>query len=256
MLISIQQLSVFFLIVARIAGVFIEMPFFSSRSFPVFIKTAVVIWISLLLWFVVPINNILPNSFVEFIFALLLEASIGFLIGFVCNIFFHAIQGAGEIMDMQMGLSVASALDPAFGMVVSIIGKLAFMFAMIIFLSINGHHMLLSALHQSFVAIPVGHIPNFASPKLVQQVISLGTSFWSIAIILAAPIVLLIFLSDFSFGIVSRVAPQVNVFMLGFQVKPMLGLFGFLLCMPFIVTYLNKILEFMLTQMLLLAKFL
>jgi len=95
---------------------------------------------------------------------------------------------------------------------------------------------------------------NFSSPDLAVQMINLGTMFWATAIKLAAPIVLLIFLADFSFGIVSRVAPQVNVFMLGFQVKPAIGLVGIMLTLPFIVKYINYLIGFMAGQFILLAQ--
>lgn len=248
MVISVQQLAVFLLILARIAGVFIQAPLFSSRSFPLPAKTAFAVWLSIVLWFVTPIQQPLPASLFNFILALISEAAVGFIIGFICNIIFIAVQSAGEIMDMQMGLSVATALDPVFGSVISVIGRLAFFIALIIFITADGHHLILTAFQQSFTALPAGKIANFASPNLVMQVIDLGTLLWATAIKLAAPAVLLIFLSDFTFGIVSRVAPQVNVFMLGFQVKPSLGLLGFLMSLPFIVKYINRLLEVMAEQ--------
>jgi flagellar biosynthesis protein FliR len=154
-----------------------------------------------------------------------------------------------------MGLSVAQALDPVFGAVISIIGRLTFFIALIIFLSMDGHHFLLSAFHQSFTALPAGKIANFVSYDLTTQIMGLGTMLWLTAIKIAAPAILLIFLSDFTFGIVSRVAPQVNVFMLGFQVKPLLGLFGLSLILPFLVRYIGKLLETMASEVVKLMAF-
>jgi flagellar biosynthetic protein FliR len=253
MIISLEQLAVFFLILGRIAGIFIQAPIFSSRSFPIFAKTSLAIWIAILLWFVTPVYEKIPETLPAFILALIFEIAIGFVIGFIVNIIFIAVQSGGEIMDLQMGLSVATALDPVFGSVISIIGRLAFFTALIIFLTADGHHLVLSAFHQSFTYLPAGKMANFASPALALQMIELGSTLWLTAIKLAAPAVLLIFLSDFTFGIVSRVAPQVNVFMLGFQVKPSLGLLGILLSLPFIVKYINRLIEFMAEQMVILA---
>lgn len=253
MIITLEQLAVFFLILARVAGVFIQAPIFNSRSFPFSAKTAIAIWIAIVLWFVTPVFETLPGSVFSFVLALILEAAIGFIIGFICNVIFIAVQSAGEIMDLQMGLSVATALDPVFGSVISVVGRLAFFTALIVFISMDGHHLILSAFHQSFTAIPVGKFADFSSPQLALQMIDLGSNLWMTAIKLAAPAVLLIFLSDFTFGIVSRVAPQVNVFMLGFQVKPSLGLIGFLMSLPFIVKYIGKLIEFMTQQLILMA---
>jgi len=253
MIISLGQLVVFFLILARIAGVFLQAPIFNSRSFPFFAKTAICVWTAIVLWFVTPVHGSLPEALPALILALIFEVAIGFVIGFTCNIIFLAIQAAGEIMDLQMGLSVATALDPVFGSVISVIGRLAFFIALIVFITADGHHLVLAALHQSFTALPAGKMANFSSPLLAQQMIQLGSNLWFTAIKLAAPAILLIFISDFSFGIVSRVAPQVNVFMLGFQVKPSLGLLGLLMSLPFMVKYINKLIEFMAEQLVVLA---
>jgi len=243
MIISVAQIEVLVFILARIAGVFIQAPLFSSRSFPATAKIAFAVWLSIILWFVTPVSPTLPDSLFSFVLTASAEVAFGFLIGFVCNLIFIAIQSAGEIIDLQMGLSVASALDPVFGSVISIIGRLTFFTALVVFILFDGHHLLLSAFHQSFSVLPAGKIANFTSYQLTAQLMDLGGALWMTAIKLAAPAILLIFLSDFTFGIVSRVAPQVNVFMLGFQVKPMLGLFGILLTLPFLIKYIGKTLE-------------
>lgn len=254
-MISVAQIEVFFFILARLAGLFIQAPLFSSRSFPFAAKTALVIWLSIILWFIVPYNHNLPTTTVGFIFVLGAEVFLGFTIGFACNIILTAVQSGGEIIDLQMGLSVASALDPVFGSVISIIGRLIFFVALIIFISIDGHLMLLSAFHQSFTTIPAGTIANFFSDNLALQMLQLGADLWMIAIKIAIPTILLIFLIDFSFGIVSRVAPQVNVFMLGFQVKPIVGLLGIMVTLPFIVTFMEHLLEKMMQNVVYIVTF-
>jgi flagellar biosynthesis protein FliR len=133
-----------------------------------------------------------------------------------------------------MGLSVANALDPIFGSTVSIVGRLTFYTSLVIFLIINGHHMILSGLYESFRALPLGTLVNI-KPVFSNELLEVGVVFWQVAVQLAAPAVMVIFLSDFAFGIVSRVAPQVNVFMLGFQVKPTLGLWAILMTLPLFI---------------------
>jgi flagellar biosynthesis protein FliR len=248
MVLTVGQLAVFFFILARIAGLFIQAPLFNSRSFFMLGKVAFALWLTIVLWFVTPVNPNLPTSLAGFALTLASEVAVGFLIGFICNILFIAIQSAGEIIDMQMGLSVAQALDPVFGAVISVVGRLTFFSALLIFIALNGHHLLLAALHNSFTLLPAGQIANFTSAGLMDQMINVVAALWLTAIKIAAPVILLIFLADFTFGIVSRVAPQVNVFMLGFQVKPILGLFALSLLMPFIVKYIEKLTETMGTE--------
>jgi flagellar biosynthesis protein FliR len=188
---------------------------------------------------VTPVATNLPTSLLGFVVVLVAEVAFGFTIGFIANLLFISLQATGEFIDAQMGLSVASALDPTFGAVISIIGRLVFFVSMIMFLEFDGHHLILAAFHQSFTALPAGQAANFTSYNLVAQISALGAALWLTAIKLAVPAILLIFLADFTFGIVSRVAPQVNVFMLGFQVKPLLGLFAISLTLPFLLRYVN-----------------
>lgn len=250
MVLTVLQLEVFLFILARIMGIFIQAPVFSSRSFPAFAKTALAIWVAIILWFVVPINlHMMPQNFLGFIFCLITETFIGFSIGFVCDIIFLGIQSAGEIIDLQMGLSVSQAFDPMFGASISIIGRLLFFMALTLFLILDGHHMLLSVLFQSFKLIPAPALVNLNSPNLAMTVLNATQNLWVIAIQIAGPIILVIFLSDFAFGIVSRVAPQVNVFMLGFQVKPVLGLVALIFLLPLLVQKFSSLLGTMAEEM-------
>jgi flagellar biosynthetic protein FliR len=237
MIITIPQLGVFLLIIDRIAGLVIEAPIFSTRLIPAMVKVCLAIWISIVLWFVVPLKAVLPADAGAFVLAMLIEFMIGFTIGFVCNMIFSAVQAAGDIIDMQMGMSIATVISPTTGGVVSIIGMISFFFAMVIFLVANGHHLILSSLVQSFRVLPIGMPIDPGNGKMMIFLMELLKSFWLIAIQLSAPIVLLIFIADFTFGIVSRVAPQVNVFMLGFQVKPSLGLAGIAMTLPLLARH-------------------
>ncbi len=236
MVITFPQIEIFLLILARVAGLFIDAPLLSSKSIPSMVKVCLAVWISAVLWFVVPVKY-LPDSVTAFVFALVVEVFIGYIIGFVSSIVLQSAQAAGDILDLQMGLSVANVLSPTTGAASSITGTFMFWIALIIFLIVDGHHMVLAAIHQSFTAIPIISFIDFSRPDLLLQMLDLLKFFWVSTIQLCAPMLLLIFLSDFSFGIVSRVAPQVNVFMLGFQVKPSLGLFGLMLLTPLLINH-------------------
>ena len=248
MFITLAQMEVFALILARVAGIFVEAPVFNSRTFPTSAKTALAIWMTMLLWFVVPVRTI-PEGALFFLVFVIKEFVIGFLIGFVCQILFSSIQAGGDLIDLQMGTSIATALDPNTGTVASMIGRFCFFIALVVFLIINGHHMILSAVHNSFRVLPVGAQINISS-GLITQLITLVSTLLLLALQLAVPALILIFLSDFSFGIVSRVAPQVNVFMLGFQVKPSLGLLVILFSLPLIMSHIALITGQMLQELL------
>ena len=240
MVLSVGQIQIFLMILARVGGLFIETPVFSARGIPTLAKITIALWLAAAFWFTIPVASTAALPMGLMILFMIKEVLIGFMIGFMCFLLFNGIQGAGDIIDLQMGLSVATTLDPIFGAVVTIIGRLAFMMATLIFLIIDGHHMLIRALHASFTILPLGGSLTF-SPSFVFQIIDGGARMWLIAIQLSAPIVLVIFLSDFAFGIVSRVAPQVNVFMLGFQVKPALGLIALMVTLPIFVSHMANL---------------
>jgi flagellar biosynthesis protein FliR len=146
-----------------------------------------------------------------------------------------------------MGTSIASALDPNTGAMSSMIGRLAFFLGLVIFFVLNGHHMILAGVHHSYSVLPIGYSVNF-SAAFALQVIEGVSSLLLIALQLAVPALLIIFLSDFSFGIVSRVAPQVNVFMLGFQVKPSLGMLALLFSVPLMTSHVGTLINRMIQE--------
>ncbi len=240
MIISFRDLTLLLLIMARLGGLFAFAPVYSSRNIPAGIKSVFVFWIAITILYVIPPGYAIPQGPLSLITALILEVCIGVLLGLICYFTFIAIQAAGEIIDLQMGLSVATMFDPLFGATVSIIGRLSFYFGLIMFLILNGHHYILQGLIKSFEIMPVGS-PIHLSPVTLGIVLDIGTNFWVMVVKLAAPAVMLIFLSDFAFGIVSRVAPQVNVFMLGFQVKPSLGLIAIIFSISLLTKHIGGI---------------
>lgn len=241
-------------VLARVLGLFGQATFFSLRSIPAMPKVAISFFIALVLWFSVPVPANLPGTAFGFLFALLAEYLLGRLLGFVSFIIVQSILSAGDLMGMQMGLSSATMFDPAHGVQISVIGTFFDYVAMIIFLAVEGHVMLISALQKSFTILPVTSALNFVGTML--PIIDLGVVLWELAVRLAAPVILTIFLLDFAMGTVSKVAPQVNVFQLGFQVKPTLGLFTLLLMMPLLVPQIVQVMNTMLEKMILIMGYL
>ncbi len=242
MVISAVHLSVFFLVFARIGGMFQTAPVFSRKDIFGVAKIAIVFWMSALILFVVPLPAHIPDKPLLFVVALIIEFLLGATIGYVAQLMFAAVAFAGSLMDTQAGLSVASILDPASGHSTTLIELILKWMVLIIFLVINGHHMLLSAVYQSFKLFPVGGM-NVNFPNAAEYLASLGGSVFLTAAKLAAPIMLIVFLVDFVFGMLARVAPQVNVFQLGFQVKPSIALIIFFAVSPGLVAIIGALMQ-------------
>ena len=234
MVVTAAQLEIFLLIIARIVGIFMTAPLFSDATVSRTFKTTFMFAIAFLLWFVIPFPDTrLPADMFLFILAAAQEFFIGYMLGMVTKIIFSGIEAAGDMMGAQMGLSVASMLDPATGRQSVVTARLLRWVVVIIFLAIDGPHFILTALYKSYDALPLLNVWNFSGAA--QHLAVTAGDIFAIAVQLAAPILLVIFLLDFAFGLVSRVAPQVNVFQLGFQMKPALGSFIFMLMIPLLL---------------------
>jgi flagellar biosynthetic protein FliR len=231
---NVLQLEIFLLILARVAGIFVTVPILSDSTVSRSFKAAFMVSLAFLLWFAVPFpTERLPGDMALFMLAAGLEFLIGYMLGSVARLVFTGVEAAGDLMGAQMGLSVASMLDPSTGRQTVVTARLLRWIVVLIFIMIDGLHFILTALYKSYDALPLLHNWNFANAA--NEISGMVGGIFSVAVQLSAPILLVIFLLDFSFGLISRVAPQVNVFQLGFQIKPALGMFIFMLMIPLLM---------------------
>ncbi|MBT5953250.1 flagellar biosynthetic protein FliR [bacterium] len=241
MVFTLTQITAFFLVFGRLAGMVTIAPFFNKKQVFAMSKVTLIFWASTLLVFLVPLPITPPDTLITFVLALVVEVLIGITIGFVSEAILVAIEFGGSLMDTQAGLSVASLLNPLTGRTSTLISLLLEWTSIMMFLQINGHHMVIAMVHKSFSLIPIGVIPNFSLAG--EYIANLGTDLFGLALQLSVPILLIVFLVDFSFGMLSRVAPQVNVFQLGFQLKPTISLIIFLAIAPGMIQSIFRMLE-------------
>jgi flagellar biosynthetic protein FliR len=165
---------------------------------------------------------------------ILREVLVGLLIGFAAALFFAAVQTAGAFIDLQMGFAMANVFDPATGANSPIMGQFKHIVLTLVFLSMNGHHFLLRALMDSYQWVPL-------SNRLFREMYDGGvsgflvrtfTETFMIALQVAAPLVVAMFLTDVGLGFLARTAPQYNVFIIGIPLKILLGLVMLLMLLP------------------------
>ncbi|GBR76590.1 flagellar biosynthetic protein FliR [Candidatus Termititenax persephonae] len=248
MVVNTLQLSIFLLIIARVAGIFMTVPILSDSTVSRSFKAVFMVTLTFLLWFVVPFpESRIPQDMGMFMLNVGLEFLIGYMLGMVTKIVFCGIEAAGDIMGAQMGLSVASMLDPSTGRQTVVTARILRQVVIMLFLMIDGLHFVLTALYKSYDALPLLQTWNFSAAA--NQIAGSVGDIFAVAVQLAAPILLVIFLLDFAFGLVSRVAPQINVFQLGFQMKPALGLFIFMLMIPLLLERITWIIGMMVERL-------
>lgn len=152
-------------------------------------------------------------------FALMIgrEVLLGALLGATASALFAGIQFAGHLVGVQIGFSIAEVFDPQSSQQAPLIGRMQELFAVLLFLILDGHHILLSALGVSLQKVPPGAFP--APPALLASVTMIGSSVFLLAIQVGGPVVAALFLTDTALGFVARAVPQMNIFLVGLPVK-------------------------------------
>ena len=164
--------AVFLLLLTRVSGIFVISPFFGSMNIPVYFRAAASFAFALVLFPVV--DNFqgvaAPATILGYAGAVLSELFVGWLIGFVAYISFAAITMAGKVMDMQAGFAVVNVMDPTSGQQMPLIGSFLYNLAIIVFVVTNGHHMIISALFESFKLVPIlGANPDLSLPLIIAR---------------------------------------------------------------------------------------
>jgi flagellar biosynthetic protein FliR len=173
---------------------------------------------------------------------------IGIAMGFTARIIFSAIDLAGEFISMQMGLGFASAYDPLNSSQTMVISEFIGLISLLLFLSLNGHLLYVATLTQSFTAIPVSANPLAAGSWL--NLAELGGKIFSAGLLLSLPIVVALMITNIALAVLTRAAPQLNVFSLGFPLTLLGGFFGLAISMSYLATPLQGLYEFAFESML------
>lgn len=179
----------------------------------------------------------LPESHVLLGILILKEVFFGFLMGFLNTIIFQGIQSAGSMIDNQRSVANARIFNPALGAQTSIFGSYLFQLSITLFITLGGHRLFLSALIESFQVVSPIEIPQLAPgfTPLLSFLVKLTAQTLIICLQLTAPILIAIFVADLILGIMNRIAPMINVFELGFNIKGMVGVILIYFALPVIL---------------------
>lgn len=218
----------------RILAVFTSAPLFSQRAFPVRARVALALLVAVASQASLPSMPIVGFNDPEAVGAVIQQVVIGLSIGFAVRVVFAAVELAGEVVGFQMGLNFAAFFDPSMNAQSSALGRLFGQLAAFLFVVLNGHIMVLMAVTRSFEAFPVGMSPLGALHKL--QLFKLGTDLFASALWIALPMVGMLMFVNLALGVVSRVAPQMNIFAVGFPITLAVGLLGVALTLPLLET--------------------
>jgi flagellar biosynthetic protein FliR len=221
------------LMFCRIASFFVVVPVFSSRNVPMPFKIGLAASVTFLTFAVTGTKTPIAMD-AEYILYIFREVIVGLLLGFLAYMFFTVVQIAGSFMDIQIGFGIANIIDPMTGASSPMVGNFKYMLAMMLFLAFDGHHYFLQAILESYKWIPLtnelfakiykGEVSNF--------VLTSFSTMFTLAFQLAVPIIAAMFLTDLGLGLLTRVAPQFNIFVIGVPIKIIIGLLMLLALLP------------------------
>ncbi len=232
-----------FLVVARISGLFLIAPLFSNKAVPARMKIAFVVMFSLI---IVPMISMKPRpilltSDVALLVAILQEVTLGLVLGFACYLVFAAVQVAGELIGNQVGFSVATLFDPANEGASGILTMFYVILGALLFMALDGHHIILAALTKSFQILPVG-IPF--ELKISAGIVELITRIFIVGMQAAVPLILVLTMLNFIFGFVNKLSPQMNIyFNTGFILGPVVGIIVLIVSIPLFRVLMTQLTE-------------
>ncbi|MBY0267802.1 MAG: flagellar biosynthetic protein FliR [Burkholderiales bacterium] len=225
---------------ARVLGLLIAAPIFGNPRFPLRVRLALALIITVVVAPTLPpLPQVAPDSLPGLgIFAQ--QLLIGLTMGFALRLIFTAVEMAGELIGLQMGLGFAVFYDPQNAGQMPLIGQFLGVLTTLIFLAVNGHLLMLSALAESFRDLPIGDLPGQGTWLAVA---GWGSRIFAAALLLAMPVVAALLTVNLALAALTRAAPQLNVFAIGFPITLAVGFSALLLTLPWLTPVVDGMLR-------------
>jgi len=239
-------ISSFLLPLFRIGSMLMVMPIVGTQLVPRRIRLYFAVAFTLAIAPVLPEMPQVEALSIQAIFLISEQIIIGVLLGLVLQMMFHIFVFAGQLISMQMGLGFASLMDPASGTSVPLIGQFLLMLVTLLFLAVNGHLVVFEIMAESFTTLPVGQALDIG-----HYAVFAGRLSWVMgaALLLALPAVSSLLVINIAFGVMTRAAPQLNIFTIGFPLTLIMGMIIFWVSTAEILTHFQIITTETLTLM-------
>lgn len=207
----------------RVSGFLLAAPIIGTQLVPARLRIMLAVLLTaLLVPTLPPMPFIDPISLPSFILVAQ-QLFIGIALGLVLQVVLQLFVVAGQLIAMQMGLGFASMVDPTNGVSVTVLSQFHLMLVTLLFVTMNGHLAMIEVFAESFQRLPVG--AGFLSNNALWAVAGWGAWMFSSALLMALPAVASLLIINFSMGVVTRAAPQLNIFAIGFPFMLIVGLF-------------------------------
>lgn len=211
------------LILVRVLGMMIMMPFLSNRNIPTNAKIGLAFFFSMIIINIIPIElQVSSTDVVNYAIVVIKEFIVGWLIGFSAYFVFTILTLAGQFVDYEVGFSMVNVFDPMSQTQITITGNFYYFLFLLFFLITRSYYFIFKGLKESFTLIPLGQMQ--LTTYLYDTVIGYFQTVLLLSIQIAAPIFFVMLITNIVLGILARTVPQLNMFVIGFPIKILLGL--------------------------------
>ena len=219
---DIAYLTLFSLIFMRMSGFVLLNPILGRKNIPASVKAGLIFTLTVAIYSYSEKEAFLIDSNIEYMFLLLKEFAAGYIIGYVTELFLFVISYAGFIIDFQMGLSMATVYDPQSNAQLPVSGSVFQAYFVLLFFAVDGHLALMKILITSAEVVPYGGI--LITQQLAWHIVEIFTECIILAVKFSLPILAAEFLFEIAAGILNKIVPQINIFVINIQLKVIVGL--------------------------------
>jgi flagellar biosynthetic protein FliR len=212
---------------ARISGFLMVISLIGTRLVPQRIRLVLALLITLVIVPTLPAMPIVDGLTLAAFLITLQQLFIGILLGLVVNLLAQVFVLAGQLMAMQTGLGMAMIVDPSNGVSVAVVAQWFLMMVNILFITLNGHMVMIEVLADSFFTMPIvayDHTQAFYSSNTLWKMAVWGNWMFAAAVVIALPVLTALLIVNFTFGVMTRSAPQLNIFAIGFPFTMLVGI--------------------------------
>lgn len=225
----------------RIAALIAASPVFGHTALPARVKIGLAAFVTLI---VAPALPAMPQATVfsaAGVWIMAMQLLIGAALGITMQLVFAAVEMAGTLVGLQMGLGFATFFDPSSNASAQVISSFLNMIAVLAFLAFNGHLQMIAALIDSFQSVPIA--AAMYGPPGMRTLVEWGGAIFTAGLLLSLPVVIALLVANLSLGILNRAAPQIGVFQIGFSVTLLVGMLLLMLMMPNMIPFFARLIE-------------
>lgn len=244
-----EGIYLFSMIAMRLSGILSINPVFGRKGIPMTVKAGIVLVLSMLVYSFTSAEPMTAGPFTMLTFGLILvrELLVGIVLGFIFNVFFSVVQYVGTVIDFGMGLSLATAYDPQSSVSVTINSNVLYLFMTALFFTTNCHLLFLEIILKSGQVAPYGSLS--VSPQILIPLLNVFRDCMEMAVRMVFPMLAIQLLAEVGVGVLMKMIPQIDVFVVNIQLKIGIGMFFLLLMASPYGVFVRNLLEQMMNEL-------